>query len=653
LASDKADKESGILFVSKASFKDLLLVQDASEVPVAQDIWGVKLSGVEVIAWTPSAVDGLLEAGISFSCPYDSADNHFDWEEIEDFYENYAAWCNRLDSIVSKYYPVFSELNIKPFSFQALGQRQYFNAYYFETKKIQFLRRRSPRIINYFHYEQHAQSILCRVLEVVNWPELKSHAVTWHLDEEIKQQEFPPDWVCENDMGHNRLWRAVARWLRNQLLGHNGNRRRMHSIGNLLCAISGGRLASKNNNILVISSTNAESNPVLCELVKDKNIRLIHWNDCLIRSEAVANIPKSKIIDEIEDDEFLHNFVTYHGVDCWPMIKPYMEKVVREHLEIYLANVSRFLILHNRCKIHMVVTAYELPLGEAIFQQCERLSIPHIVFLHGGTVGFWRSHPFMYQYFRGGKHHHSFVYTEAIKGYLEDISQRFHTDMQIHTVGSTYYRLLRKGLAKRPNAQAERVLKICYVCGTFGPLISSDIKGGSHEDSSVYRMMCQTVEILGSATHVQLYLKYGRNIERHSLSLFQQVAKGKWPNVKYIDSGTNLTELFDSMDAFLMDFPSTPLCEVQSTEKPFLALMDPRGLKLVPVAEDMLRLRGVLVSNDIEFLGVVQDIAIRGWDSRLMNISSKNNSFYQTFCWSEQQRTPHNSVQLCRDILRS
>lgn len=133
----------------------------------------------------------------------------------------------------------------------------------------------------------------------------------------------------------------------------------------------GGDWPEKNKNIFVVSSTNAESNPVLCELAKDHNIRLIYWNDCLIRSDAVAEIPLSKIMEEIEEDEFLHNFVTYNGVDCWSMIKPYVELVVRKHLEIYLANVSRFLKLHNRCQIHMVVTAYELPLAEAVFQQCE------------------------------------------------------------------------------------------------------------------------------------------------------------------------------------------------------------------------------------------------------------------------------------------
>lgn len=165
-------------------------------------------------------------------------------------------------------------------------------------------------------------------------------------------------------------------------------------------------------------------------------------------------------------------------------------------------------------------------------------------------------------------------------------------------------------------------------------------------------MMRQTVEILGRASRVQLYLKYGRNIERHSLSLFQQVANGKWPNVEYIDSGTNLTELLDSMDAFLLDLPSSPLCEIQSTEKPFLALVDPRSLIMLPESEDMLRKRGMLVSNDVEFLDVVRNIATRGWDSRLMNSYSCDNSFYQTFCWSEKQQTPQKSAQLCRDILR-
>lgn len=53
-------------------------MQDAAEVPVAQDIWGSKLSGVEAIAWTPSAVDGLLQAGVSFSCPNDTAVEHYD-----------------------------------------------------------------------------------------------------------------------------------------------------------------------------------------------------------------------------------------------------------------------------------------------------------------------------------------------------------------------------------------------------------------------------------------------------------------------------------------------------------------------------------------------------------------------------------------------
>lgn len=146
---------------------------------------------------------------------------------------------------MSKHYPLFSELNIKPFLHQQLGQRQHFNAYFFETDKIQLLRRRNPKKIHFFHYDKQVQSPLCRVLEVVKWPEFISHPVTWDLNESIKRQEYPPDWVSSEDMKHNRLWRVVARWLKNQLLRHNRNSGLKYSIGSLLCGISGGRLARK------------------------------------------------------------------------------------------------------------------------------------------------------------------------------------------------------------------------------------------------------------------------------------------------------------------------------------------------------------------------------------------------------------------------
>ena len=632
---------------------ELLLLQDAAEISPARDIWGDDLRGVQVIAWTPSAIDGLMAAKIPFSCPYDFCNDIFDWEARDCFYDDYHAWCRKLDNIVHRYCPEFNNLEINPFLHQVLGYRSYLYLYRNELDKLQCLMRDAEAFrINFFLYSDEVFSPLSRVLELVDWGEVVSYPATWPLSGTLSEYSFPVDWIGDFDLAKNSVFRSFARWSKEwakRLLGYG---KHVRKFGGLICGVSGGSLAEKAKNILVFSSTEAEVLPVLRELEKEPDVRVLQWNDCVIGTGTDLEVPVTAILAEMDEDSDIREFTTYQGVDLWPLERAMVERVVSHDLKRFLSNVRGFLKINQRCPIDLVVTAYELPLCEAIFQQCERLSISRVVFLHGGTVGFWKSVPLMYPYFRdGGEKHYQLGYTLATKYYMDERAHRFGALGRFLPVGSSYYKKLKVAYQYRQKEVKKQTLRVCYVAGSFGPSLAVDTNKGCYEDATLYRLMRRSVDIIAGTPEVQLFIKFGRDIERYELDLFRLVKDGHWGNIFKIGSDRLLTDLMGEMDVFIVDQPSSPFCELQASNKPFMALVDARNFVLLPEAEEMVQKRAVLAANEAEFLDFIEDLAHRRWESCLMRHPSSDDSFYSTYCWDDSQDAPNSAVELLKDIL--
>jgi hypothetical protein len=597
--------------------KKAIIIQDKRELEDALRLFGKGLKGLEPIAWTASAVDGLRSIGLRYSLPevYDRDFNRRDrWgDEVLAFKQ----WCDMLDKHVRDNVDKARILNLRPFLNKIHALRHVFDIYFHEIERLDNIARSQEHSeIYFFYYDKPQPSLLSRIADMTG-PVINGKRLI-HLSERrrkryhssLKLEVLVPDWfsVFPKTPGIRRL---------------------LHIAG------------SKKKKVLAFLVAK-EHMEALDELAKLYNIEVIFWNDAYRMRPKPVDIPIEKIISRIKAERRLRCWTTRRGVDLFELFLPEIRKTLTEDIGLYVSGVERFLDIVKTEDITHVISTYEVPLFEAILDQCEMHNIPASVLLHGGTVGHLSNSPVIYFYTRGiGKDSEIYylVYSKAICDYLEGLKTLYPAFTNTNlALGSSYFERLIQDDSRqsvnnpRKSVGAKSCFKICYICGPLNSSYSAcDYRAGIYDEPSVYDLKQQVIERTKDNDGIELYFKYGYGIEHSGLDIIRKIDSGKWHNIHSISSRVSVEKAISDMDVVIIERPTTSLYEALATSKPLILFFDTRAMDLTAYARKLLEKRALIAESKQEFLSAVEELLCNTYNSRVFSFDNKDKSFILAF----------------------
>jgi len=615
---------------------DVLIIQDKHELCAAKDQLGDLFAELSIVAWTPSAVEGLMEEGINFCTPLDCINVNKDVDKRYKWLRSYSLWCSALDNIVQEETYELTSFKITPFVWTAFQNRSLFLLYFNEIDKLNYVTDYlSPNKIWVFRYSHDEFSPLSKVIEQIQNASWNKCEVVWLapvtiLSGTLRKIQELPNWVAVQDLGSNSYLKSVLKWLKGNI--------DFKPFSSLLIAFFYNYFSlniSKKKSILIFSISESEGQSILRQLSSLQKYQLVFWEDLKqkINNDKELFDP-NKVFKKIENDVFIRNWLVKDSIDIYPLCIDLIKNIIYKQANIIYNNIIEFNRLYKKMGINLLVSSYELPISYAVSEQAASKQVNYVNFLHGGTVGHWENYPTMPEIIDdGGEYTHRFVYTRAIAKHLLKYKEQFEGTSHCHAVGSNHYsKLLSNKLLFSKETKIGN-LKVCYVCGNLGPMSANDVHSGA-DDSTRYRIMVNIVKKFKDKKGVNLYVKYGRDIEQYHLDLFNEIDTSFYKNIKSIKSSSRLTDIMWDMDVFLIDFPQTPFCELQVTDAPILSLVDPRVFVLTEEAKECLPKSLYIVDNEEGYYKMVDQLINGLWKSKYLKNSTVENrdNFYSKYC---------------------
>jgi hypothetical protein len=622
---------------------EYFLFQDSKEVKAAQAFLGEGFKSVTPIAWTPSAVDGLKDAG-NINLPHTFANQSIaDTGKIAQRLSSYRDWCKMLDKIVSNHVVDIEKMQIHPFLHQVFANRSVFNMYFNEIESIYNLwDANKSATFHFFYYSKEEFSSLSRIFDMIkiqkSWDiDFELHTPEWKLGGTMIHQPLVAEWISPLDQRSNSIFRVIGRYIKHNFLYSvwmKKNQRK--SVKSLVASYLKMVPSKKKNRRVLVLSNSYETQQFVSKIEKDSDAQVYYWEDMTDNFNVSMGISVNKIISDIKNTSEMSLFTTYYGVNIFSLIEQTIRDKLVNDLPRYVANIRLFLELDDKVHFDMVVSGHELTLVEAIFAQCASRGILSMTFLHGGTTGY-QLQSVMPQYYRYGsrEYFYELVYTGAISHFLEKQTEIYNGNIKHAVVGSYYYQRLETEYV--PTKRTNNVLNVCYVVGPLGPVFGIDSRRGPSSDPAIYDLWWKIIEIFSNNHKVKLYFKFGRDIERFNLSLFERINKHDFENVEGISSNTSLIDVSNKMDLFLLDSPSTPLSELQITQKPILFYLDPSSYILTEESENLLKKRVMITKSIDEFMCQIKKVIQYGANAPVFTeYDLQNNKFFREFCWDGQ-----------------
>ena len=623
----------------------IFIFQDEKEVePALQFLLHQRSIHYRSVAWNASAIDGLKSSGLKYFLPSEYLDKKFG---IDEFYLRilaYRDWSLVLDKIIAKHCNEVKGLNINSFLHQMFANRSLFNIYFNDIEKLfQLWTSFSNSTFHIYHYSKKEFSPLSRIVDLLleqkSWAiNIEVHEPSWKIGGTMIQQSLYPDWISEMDLFNRTKFQRFKNIIKNRFI-KSGDFDVSYLKNLILKFISTIMRDTSNIRKILVLNTSYEVSSFLAELREKIPIEIIYWNEMRASQESTIKFNSTNIMEEIMGDSLLSTFTTYLGVDFSSLIYPMIKEKIDVDLPRYVNNIHYFIDQNKQVKFDLIIAGYEVSLGEAIFSQCFRLGIPAMYFYHGG-VGVCLEKLILDQDVRYGDSELciAVVYTQNMKKYHQSRIKMFNSQINVKTFPSYYY----KHLYKRKNKKCNYRLSICYVAGPFGPLINSEGKRGINHESALYYLLWKLIERVADRKNIDFLYKFGREMEKYQLQLFDKIQNGYWHNIKSISSNRPLIEVMHQFDLFLLDSPSSAFSELQATQKPILALFDSKNFELTKEAHEMVKKRVMITSTETEFLRHFDAVIEMGHKAPVFTeCDVEDDRFYRAYCWDRSDTRQH------------
>lgn len=623
---------------------DILLLQNTGEFETAKRGLGNSLKNIEIIAWSPFAIDDLQKNNIKYTSAFDHFEKKFNPDNEISKYKKYIEWCEMIDNHILQLVPEIKNLRIRPFLNEMHSLRMFFFFYISEIDKLKdLIDSLNPEKVFYFNYPYHHFSMLSKLVNII----CKTNK--WGVDFvrlEDPQIEYKSllvkNRVIPDRLERDKIWMKIARYVI-----------RKPEYKNLLSLLTGltcSRLFRKEKYSILILNVHRDIKKILMQLRDKSACDLIFWEDIHVKSPAFLNIHSEKIINELKKDKKTHQWTTINEIDMFDLFIPAIKSTLNNDVLMLIVTVMKFRELNERFKFNLVISGHEAPQVGAIWDQCEDLDIPIAHFLHGpanyikgftnvpvSVIG--RKNPSKFYYF---------VYTDAVAEHHNCLKKKF-SSLSSNTipVGSNYFEeLVKKGC--KIKSKPGDILKICVVYGGFGYA-----NRWVYDDAYLYRLRYNVIEKFKNIPNITLIIKFGYNTEDLGLELDKKSSSGFWKNVHTISSTKKLTEILDVPDLFILEDPSSPLFEVLTTCKPVILHIDHSRLYFTQKAERLLQNRVTIVRSSKELELCIDDIIENGREARVFKQPNPNdNAFINSYATSGWFNNVERAVDKINSILK-
>ena len=328
---------------------------------------------------------------------------------------------------------------------------------------------------------------------------------------------------------------------------------------------------NKNKNILILLANGNEVPNLISSIQKNKKYNLLFWENITpkFKSNFLFNI--NLIKQEIENNQSLRNICEYKDINFFELLK---KNIILPNLNQHLLmdmvnNKINFEMIYKDIGIDLVITSNEFPIFEEIFNSCEKLSIPRIDFLHGGTVGFSLTITLLKEYFRkGGEKHYKFVYTDEIIKFQNKYKSVFNINQNYMSVGSNKYRKIHD--SNFLENKSKKYLNILYIIGPINN--HTEFKKGIMDDIWHLNLINNIIDFSKKNKYVNLYIKFSYGLGSKVPGILKKITK--IDNIHLILSHKDASNFYNYMDLILLDGLSTPFFESASTNIPILIFCD-------------------------------------------------------------------------------
>jgi len=403
---------------------NIALIKDKKCFEAFEDNIGLSEKDI-FIALSVEAVNFLVERGVKFKC---ISDLKFKFEPIfsEKNYKDLLSWSNHVDRVILNEIPKLRDKFIRPIHVSLHAFRTNIFDLYNEIEKLTNISKLFPKS-NIYASMNEKHDIYNYVLEIFeNDNRLK---ILKRIPISIV---FPhPDWFSKQ-----RPFKRFAKYLIKD--------RKFKKLSSFLCAVFNAPLIREKNYILVMLS--AFDGKYLFGANINKNIIPIFWDDIqFIHSKKI--ILYKEIIDTIKEKIKGMPFYQRKGLCFEEFFLLLVEKVLVQNLTKMEYSAEKYLSLQKKFGFKFLYTTYCTTEADLVFNLANKIGVPSVFALHGGTVGAVKDFiPISYairDYQNGETSSYLLCYSEEIKSFLEKIKSIFssYTFENIVT-GSIYFNQL-------------------------------------------------------------------------------------------------------------------------------------------------------------------------------------------------------------------
>lgn len=613
--------------------ENILILSSEASIEYAEKKWNLKDKKNFIIPWTIEAIDLLIEKKIPYTIPSIAVEKLIPL--TEDLFINrlkkFKELLNILDIIVNRNLKNKLNFEITYFTNLVYRIRHLYYKYFDEIDILYYIASLgSKNIILFTSKKNQNDSLPIKFLEKIKDQNKYDYKLdTIYLDNLalMKNKNFLQ--FNEFSLMKNSTFNSIFNYLKNNIKFTLNKVPYRLNIINIIFPRAFSKFKKNKNNILILLSLGDEVPLIINELMKNKNNNIIFWENLKPTYKFKEVIEIDNIIQEIDENNDLKKISTYKDIDFFDYIK---KKMIYSNLNTGLIkdlieNKINFEKLHNEIGISMVITSNEFPIFEEIFNSCEKLSIPRIDFLHGGSVGFSHAGPPLIEYFRkGGDSHYKFVYTNEIINFQNKYKDIYNVNQKHVSVGSSKYRKIHNSSFLKNKLDDK--LNILYV---IGPINNANLfRKGLRDEIKYIEFINNVIDIFKNNKSINLYIKIGYNLQSRIPNTIKKIDSVE--NIHVIMNKETAVSSFNSMDIILLDSISTPLFEAASTNIPIILYSDDSSKIGLSFKKELYN-RATVVEFEEDFYSLLENLPEATKDSK-SNLFNENLSkeFYNKYC---------------------
>ena len=616
----------------------IVIIRNKNEINFACKFLKEKIHDYLFIPISAEIIDDLIKKKLKIKVPQEFIEN-LNRNYTKNNLQKFKDFSVKLDDIVIQNIPEYKNLNIKTFRHSIIYNRHLINNNY---ALIDFLKniinsKNYTKILFFFNNKEKENDKFKKIYSNLKFNEKRKFtAIKINLKYNFDIQNNK---ILEGDkfgINKNYIYNNIKFYLKNFIIKKNVYK----DFKNLLSNVN----KETRKNILILSSTDSEILPIL-EKLKKKNsdVKFVFWDTQKEIKVDEININKKKILNCIYKNKKIFNLIKYKGISLFEVIYPDITYFVERYIASFYKNVVLYNQLQKKYNFKLILTQYDNPIFESIFEQSEKNKIPSITILHGGTIGYSENYIYMNEILRESNNFKNLMcYTDTIKKFLTKQSKDFNVKGNFLTVGSSHFRNIKKqNLRVRNN---KNKLKICLV---LEPITNDlDNFGNNHE---TYIRTLKTVQIFAHSKNHELFIKTFKNSDEN-LELFKSIKKNQWNNIKILDNKKKFYEVINKFDLIILSYLGTPFFEVACTKIPSLTYLDEKKILIDKKTLNHIKSRSYIAKSNNDYLNLLLDIKKNVFKSYVLNKDKCNNFLiYNKYCNPKNIQNIDYAVKIIND----